>query len=130
MKFSEYENNLIEKIIDDHISQYDIIVNLCEDLGVCTPYQILRALKLIRDNKMPDLIKLPNKQSMKTLVMLENQSHLDLMFSKINEFVHKEIYKSWKNIRASLDKEIALQDKDPIFCGNGEIFHVYEAKDE
>lgn len=48
---SEYENNLIEKIINDHISQYDIIVNLCEDLGVCTPYQILRALTLIRDNK-------------------------------------------------------------------------------
>ena len=48
---ADYENNLIDRIINDHISQYDIIVNLCEDLGVCTPYQILRALKLLRDNK-------------------------------------------------------------------------------
>ena len=73
--------------------------------------------------------KLPSKESMKTLVMLEEQSHLDNMFDKISECTHKEIYKSWQNIRASLEKEIAIQDKDPIFCGNGEIFHVYEAPD-
>ena len=47
MKFSEYQNNLIEKIINDHISQYDKIVNLCEDLSLSTPYQTLRALKLM-----------------------------------------------------------------------------------
>ena len=71
---------------------------------------------------------LPTNDSMKTLVQLEEQSHQDLMFGKINEFKHREIFKSWKNIRASLDNEIALQDKDPIYCGNGEIFHVYEGR--
>jgi hypothetical protein len=72
--------------------------------------------------------QLPTNQSMKTLVMLEEQSHLDFMFGEIKEFEHQDIYKSWKSIRASLDKEIALQDDDPIYCGNGEIFHVYEAE--
>jgi len=48
---SEYENKNIEYFINCYISQYDIIVNLCEDLDLSTPYQTVRALKLVRDNK-------------------------------------------------------------------------------
>jgi len=72
---------------------------------------------------------LPSKESFRTLVMLEEQSHQDKMVSLISEDEHKTIYKSWKSIRASLDAAIAEQDEDPIELGNGEIIHVYEAKD-
>lgn len=71
-------------------------------------------------------IQLPTNQSMKTLVMLQEQSHQDFMYGEIKDFEHQEIYKSWENIRASLDNEIALQDESPIEVGNGEVVHVYE----
>ena len=43
---SDFENKNIEYFINWYISQYDIIVNLCEDLGLATPYQTVRALLL------------------------------------------------------------------------------------
>lgn len=48
--------------------------------------------------------EIPKLEDIKILVLLESQSHTDNMMDKITEAKHKEIYQSWKKIRANLDK--------------------------
>lgn len=39
----------INSIIMTYVRNYDVIVNLCEDLNLSNPYQTLKALKIIED---------------------------------------------------------------------------------
>lgn len=75
--------------------------------------------------KVNQLLLVPSKESFKTLVMLEEQSSIDHMYSKISDLEHKDIYKSWKKIRSSLDALCDSLDPDPIVLGNGEVIHVF-----
>jgi len=75
--------------------------------------------------KVNQLLLVPSKESFKTLVMLQEQSHTDHMYSKISELEHQEIYASWKKIRSSLDALCDSLDPDPIILGNDTVIHVF-----